>query len=539
MIPRDAIIAANPLNRYLADIGHEVKGEGNKGVARCPFHDDKSPSMSVNLDKGLWYCHACGFGGTVIDMHMRRTGCGCKDALAQLAAAANLRDDMADRPQKTATYVYRDALSREVMRIDRIETGRDKKFRQYTVDTDGKEHNGIDGVARVLFRMERWAGKEQVALCEGEKCVGALEAIGTDATTNPGGSSNWKDAYAQYLVGKRVEVWPDRDEPGEKWLQAVLKSLEGKVAALRIMRVPEPYNDIADMVIAQGVEYASETVVKMADATPWIDRGVDLPLLSSREAYARYCERVRSSQNAAVDLGRWLPSLRSWSRPLMPGDMMVIQADTGVGKTALLLNLAYSQRPLPCILFEIELSECAIVERMIARDLDVPTLEVETGVKSGVEFNVSGWSNVYVCPESRIDTAKMQAIIERAELKIGQRPALVLIDYIGLMDGPGGKRYERMSTVAEEIKRLARSTNTVICVASQLRRDPDRTEVGLHDAKDSGSIEASAQLVLGAWRPRLDRIMLRILKQTRRAGQHDVECLYDGDRQRIVEMVTV
>jgi replicative DNA helicase len=221
----------------------------------------------------------------------------------------------------------------------------------------------------------------------------------------------------------------------------------------------------------------------------------------------------------------------------MPGDMMVIQADTGVGKTALLLNLAYSQRPLPCVLFEIELSECAIVERMIARDQDVPTLEVETGVKAGREFDVSGWGNVYVCPESRIDTAKMQAIIERAELKIGQRPALVLIDYIGLMDGPGGKRYERMSTVAEEIKRLARATNTVVCVASQLRRDADRTEVGLHDAKDSGSIEASAQLVLGAWRPRLDRLMLRILKQTRRAGTHDVECLYDGDRQRIVEMV--
>jgi hypothetical protein len=67
-------------------------------------------------------------------------------------------------------------------------------------------------------------------------------------------------------------------------------------------------------------------------------------------------------------------------------------------------------------------------------------------------------------------------------------------------------------------------------------RDKERTEIGLHDAKDSGSIEASAQLVLGAWRPQTDRIMLRILKQTRRAGTHDVECIYDGDRQRIKEL---
>jgi replicative DNA helicase len=290
------------------------------------------------------------------------------------------------------------------------------------------------------------------------------------------------------------------------------------------------------MVIAQGVEYAAEAVVKIAEATPWIERGVDLPLLSSREAYARYCERVRTSQNSAIDLARWLPSLRAWSRPLMPGDMMVIQADTGVGKTALLLNLAYSQRPLPCILFEIELSECAIVERLIARDQDVPTLEVESRVRDGREFDVSGWGNIYICPDSKVDARKMEDIIERAELKIGKRPALVLIDYIGLMDGPGGKRYERISTVAEEIKRLARATDTVICVASQLRRDPERTEVGLSDGKDSGSIECSAQLVMGAWRPQLDRLTLRILKQTLRAGTHDIQCLYDGNRQRIVEM---
>jgi hypothetical protein len=536
MISRDRIIDANPIARYLAAIGHELKGEGAKASARCPFHDDKSPSMSVNTDKGLWFCHACGFGGTVIDMHMRRHGLSCKDALAQLAEGAGLRDDMADKPQKVATYIYRDSLAREVMRVDRIETGKDKKFRQYTVDPAGQEHNGIDGVARVLFRMERWAGKAQVALCEGEKCVAALESIGIDATTNPGGSSNWKDAYAQYLVGKHVEVWPDNDAPGDKWLAAVLKSLEGKVAALRIMRVPDPYNDVADLVIAQGQEYATETIMRLADQTPWIDKGVDLPLLSSREAFDIYRRRVMEAKDSAIDLGRWLPSLKSWSRPLMPGDMMVIQADTGVGKTALLLNLAYSQRPLPCILFEIELSECALVERFIARDLGMETLEVERAVERGHEFDVSGWSNVYLCPESKLDAEKMGDIIERSELKIGRRPALVLVDYIGLMDGPGGKRYERMSTIAEELKRLARSTRTVICVASQVARDKDRTEINLHDAKDSGSIESSAQLVIGAWRPDTDRLTLRILKQTRRAGVFDIECRYDGNKQTIQEL---
>jgi replicative DNA helicase len=216
--------------------------------------------------------------------------------------------------------------------------------------------------------------------------------------------------------------------------------------------------------------------------------------------------------------------------------MMVVLADTGVGKTTLLLNIAYSQRPLPCVFFELELAPEAMVERFIAHDKQVETLDVESAVRDGADFDVGGWKNVYLCPESKLTAEQMENIVERAELKIGARPAVVLVDYIGLMDGVGTKRYERMSAAAEEMKRLARATNTVVIVASQVSRDKERVAIGLHDSKDSGSIENSAQLVLGAWRPSIDRIVLRILKQTKRAGTHDIECYYNGNKQTVGEL---
>ena len=37
---------------------------GAQGEARCPFHEDRRASLSVNRDNGLWFCHADDFGGT-------------------------------------------------------------------------------------------------------------------------------------------------------------------------------------------------------------------------------------------------------------------------------------------------------------------------------------------------------------------------------------------------------------------------------------------------------------------------------------------
>ena len=36
--------------------GVELKRKGKDFIGRCPFHDDKSPSLVVSPEKGLWNC---------------------------------------------------------------------------------------------------------------------------------------------------------------------------------------------------------------------------------------------------------------------------------------------------------------------------------------------------------------------------------------------------------------------------------------------------------------------------------------------------
>src|ERR1700678_3100027 len=47
----------------------------NEVAVKCPFHKDRNPSLSLNLAKGAWQCHAgCGKGGLVA-FEMRFSGC--------------------------------------------------------------------------------------------------------------------------------------------------------------------------------------------------------------------------------------------------------------------------------------------------------------------------------------------------------------------------------------------------------------------------------------------------------------------------------
>jgi DNA primase len=62
----ERIKAANELGAVLAERGVELRKTGRVLVARCPFHDEKTPSFTVTPTKGLFHCFSCGAAGDVI-----------------------------------------------------------------------------------------------------------------------------------------------------------------------------------------------------------------------------------------------------------------------------------------------------------------------------------------------------------------------------------------------------------------------------------------------------------------------------------------
>jgi len=65
--------------------GFELKKHGKDYVTRCPFHDDKTPSLVISPDKNLWHClGACNTGGSVIDWMMQLEKIGFRKAVEML-----------------------------------------------------------------------------------------------------------------------------------------------------------------------------------------------------------------------------------------------------------------------------------------------------------------------------------------------------------------------------------------------------------------------------------------------------------------------
>ena len=63
-------------------------GQSYKGL--CPFHDEHTPSFTVNPVRRRFYCFGCGAGGTVFQFLMQQEGLTFADAVKKLALAANL-----------------------------------------------------------------------------------------------------------------------------------------------------------------------------------------------------------------------------------------------------------------------------------------------------------------------------------------------------------------------------------------------------------------------------------------------------------------
>ena len=90
--------------RLSSVVGRHVKltRKGREYQGLCPFHNEKTPSFSVNEDKGFFHCFGCGAHGDAIAFEMRLSHLSFSDAIEKLAAEAGMEVPQATQEERQA-----------------------------------------------------------------------------------------------------------------------------------------------------------------------------------------------------------------------------------------------------------------------------------------------------------------------------------------------------------------------------------------------------------------------------------------------------
>lgn len=529
----------------------------NGVMVACPSHDDnpKTPSLSIGKAKDGGVLLKC-FAGCTNQQVVESLGLKMKDLFAEEKAVkftppvrvASEDSNPAIKPVVEKIYSYRNAAGVELYQALRMKP---KSFRQrhrnpdYVPGVSDQEWVWtMDGVERVLYNLPEILKAQTVVICEGEKDVENMMRLGFVATCNVGGAGKWLDGYTESLAGKDVILCGDNDEAGRKHMELVFDSIAGHAKTVRIVRLPESIKDASDFITGFKSDADARAALDelIGAAYPHI-KGVKLPIYSIAETEESYKRFVRSMEKQSFPLSNWLPSL-SKIRPLVPGELVFLIGDTGVGKTALLQNIALAAVPLPTLMFELELPQELMFERFASIATKFTGQQIEDAYRLAPDESIAPqiqakYQKLFICPESRLTVEKIEAYITKAELKIGERPRVVLIDYIQLIAGSGPTRREKVSDIAEGLKVMAKATQTIVIVSSQISRPKDVDEdwePSKHSAKESGSIEASCGVLISVWQDiKNGGLNMRVLKSTKGGAGTFLKCNFDGARMIINE----
>jgi hypothetical protein len=248
-------------------IVERLGGVDTNGMAHCPAHEDRSPSLSVTEgDDGrvLLHCH----GGCSVNEIVATIGLAISDLFPRRNGD---RDDGV-----IARYRYIDETGRHLYDVVR-RVG--KTFHQEPAN--GRRGKGaMTGVRRVLYRLPEVvaavAAAETVYVAEGEKDVDNLRAAGVVATCNGGGAGKWRTVpdAPSILTGADVVIVADADEPGRAHAAQVARSLVGKASAVTVVEALDG-KDASDH-LAAGHRLEELQVVASTDPTLVVGATLDL-----------------------------------------------------------------------------------------------------------------------------------------------------------------------------------------------------------------------------------------------------------------------
>lgn len=234
-----------------------------------------------------------------------------------------------------------------------------------------------------------------------------------------------------------------------------------------------------------------------------------LQLKGSNDTAAGLYDHILNMRKKAIrGYDTLINSLNRLATPA-PGDLVIIAARPGMGKTTLAVQLAenYAKQSLKVDFYSYEMSEQELNLRRLSSITGLDSQQIITD-DSNDRMILDGLEQIYQNPDFRIIKNETNAASIRANSMLRKQTVgldAIVIDYLGLMEHPGtNTKNDNIGDTTKALKRLAQELKIPVICLSQLSRAVESRACKipvLAELRDSGNIEQDADIVFFVVRP--------------------------------------
>jgi replicative DNA helicase len=262
--------------------------------------------------------------------------------------------------------------------------------------------------------------------------------------------------------------------------------------------------------IQQVIEQSEATIFEVSEQRA---TGQMVPMKKAVDEFFTRVEYLHEHRDEPIGIPTGFHELDRLLGGLQRGDLLIVAARPGVGKTSLMLNLGYNasfRHRQRVAIFSLEMSNEQLVQRFVSTETGIESQRLRTGQLGDEE-----WGRMsQVClamsemPMYLDDTPSLSPLDLRVKARrIYQEHGLdlIIVDYLQLMQGEANdkgirseNRVQEISYISRSLKQIARELKVPLIAGSQLSRVVEQRSDKrpmLSDLRESGSIEQDADIV--------------------------------------------
>jgi replicative DNA helicase len=222
-------------------------------------------------------------------------------------------------------------------------------------------------------------------------------------------------------------------------------------------------------------------------------------------------ESIQNRDSTYTGMATGFRDLDDLTSGFQPGNLIVIAARPGIGKSSLAINMARNVAVdgHPVAVFSLEMSRTEIGMRVLCSEAKVPWDRIRSK-----RVGPQDWSNIvhaaeilHDSPLHIDDSGNVNIVDIRAKARRMRTSrtglSMIIVDYLQLMTSPNARRpdnrQQEVAEISRSLKLLAKELHVPVIALSQLNRNPEaRAEKRpqLSDLRESGAIEQDSDVVM-------------------------------------------